>query len=64
MATGAALTTSRQRGKKDNSRICLKTPLRIKTDTIYQSEVLAERIKIGSDNKQGYQDQGGYEALL
>ena len=27
-------------------------------------EVWGERIKIGRDNIQGYQDQGGYEALL
>ena len=63
VATGAA-TTSRQRGKKDNSRIWRKTPPRINSYTIHEYEVWGERIKIGRDNIQGYQDQGAYEALL
>lgn len=38
MATGAA-ATSRQRGKKDNSRIWRKTPPRIDSYTIYEEEL-------------------------
>ena len=37
---------------------------RINSYTTYEKEVWGERIKIGRDNIQGYQDQGGYEALL